>query len=74
MDMSRAGPIRGGAGHKLVAPIGQDLAHMGAVGGAQLQRHHAGRFQPGLAKALGQGQQAQAGPVAVLAQTDLVAV
>lgn len=39
---------------------------MGAIGGAQVQRHHARRFQPGLAETLGQGQQAQTGPVAVL--------
>ena len=40
MGMRRAGPIRRGAGHKLVTTIDQDLAHVGAVGGTQVQRHH----------------------------------
>jgi hypothetical protein len=39
---------------------------MRAVGGAQLQRHHAGRLQPWLAKALDQSQQAHTGLVTTL--------
>jgi hypothetical protein len=66
MGVLRAGPLWRGAGLHLITPIDQNVTHMGAVGGAQFQRHHTGGLQSWLGKALGQCQQAQTRPVAML--------
>jgi hypothetical protein len=50
--MRQTGPLRRG-GLYLITPMDQEVAHMGAVGGAQLQRHYASRLQPWPGKALG---------------------
>lgn len=41
-----ADPVAGGSRCALIAVVGQDVAHMPVFAGAQLQREHAGGFQP----------------------------
>jgi hypothetical protein len=49
-----------------VAVVGEDVAHMPVLAGADLQGQYAGRFQSRLAIAFGQRQQSQASPIAML--------
>ena len=49
-----------------VAPVGQDVAHMAVMPGAQLQGQGAGRLHALRPVALGQAEQPQATAVAVL--------
>jgi len=56
----------GCAGLDLIAPIGQHVSDVRVFAGAQAEGDGAGRLQPGLAIAFGEGQQAKASAVGVL--------
>src|SRR5471032_1292355 len=66
VGMVGADPVAGCCWRALVTVVDQDVAHVAVLAGADLQCQRAARFKPGLAEALSQRQQTQAGAVAVL--------
>ena len=73
MLVLRAGPVDGAGGLHLVTFVGEDVAYMAVLGGAKLQRYLTRCLQSGLTVLLDQGEQAQAGPVAMLPDADVLA-
>jgi len=61
MDVVGADPFAGARLSTAVAVVGENVAHMPVLAGADLQRQDIGRFQSRFAITLGQGQQPQAG-------------
>mgnify|MGYP001793443597 CR=1 FL=1 len=53
-----------------VAPVGQDVAHMPGLPGAEFKRQRTGRLDALRAVALGQAEQTQAGAVAMLGMAE----
>ena len=54
-----ADPLASGDRRALIADVGEDVAHVAVLAGANLQGEHAGRFKPYLSIALGQRQRAR---------------
>src|SRR5438105_1386313 len=66
MGVIETDPVIGGGLSGAVAVVGEDVAYMLVLAGADLQGQSAGSFQSGFAITLGQRQQSQAGAIAVL--------
>ena len=66
MGVQGCGPVGAGARLQQVSAVEQDVLDMAVFAGAQAEGHGAGRFQPDVAVALAQIEQAQAGTVGML--------
>ena len=71
MGLLRTDPVAIGGVIGLIAVVGQDVARVAVLAGADLQRQAAGRFHAWLAVTLDQRQQAQTGAVTVFGMPTL---